>query len=147
MSARSRFKHPGKTLYGPSVQYADGKVAAGSPLEVDRILLEFEQSEADARRAFLCVFAHDLTVAVRAILADRPPSDADLDRVAEINEFLHQLTSCVNPSKEWSAHEEALLIRAIIETSFERDLDRWVGHALASAAGNTISPKETVAAK
>ena len=132
-----------EALYGPSVQYADGKIVAGPPLKVDQILVEFEQMQPDGRSEFLCIFAHDLTVAIRALLLDRPVSDADLDRAYKVNEFLHQLTSCVNPRYRWSARDEALLLRAIIESSFERQLDRWVCHALASAARNAIAAKES----
>jgi len=107
----------------------------------------FERLDADARQAFLCVFAHDLTVAIRALLLDRPVAEADLDRVWKINEFMHQLTSCANPQGHWSAHDSAVLVGDIIETSFRYDLDRWVGHALATAAGNLMGKKESAAAK
>jgi hypothetical protein len=93
------------------------------------------------------VFAHDLTVAIRALLLDRPVADADLDRVWKINEFMHQLTSCADPGGGWSAHDSAVLVGDIIETAFSYDLDRWVGHALATAAGSTIRKKESAAAK
>jgi hypothetical protein len=144
---KTRQNKAAKPLYGPTVQYADGTVVAGKPLDLEYILAAFEQFDADARRAFLSVFAHDLTVAIRALLLDRPVPEADLDRVYKINEFLHQLTSCVNPDRRWSAHDEAELIRAFIETSFAYDLDQWIGHALAVAAGNTIGTKNTEAAK
>jgi DNA-binding GntR family transcriptional regulator len=127
-----------KPLYGPTVEYADGTVVPGQPLDVEQILDTFERSDAEARRACLCIFAHDLTVAIRAIIFDRPVSDADLDRVQDINESLHQLTSCANPRKEWSAHDQALLLRAIVDSSFEHGLDRWIGHALALAAGSMM---------
>jgi hypothetical protein len=136
-----------KRLYGPTIQYADGTVVVGEPLDVEYILSAFERSDAEARSAFLCAFAHDLTVALRALLFDRPVSEADLDRVQDINECLHQLTSCVNPRKRWPAHDEALLIRAIIEDSFAHGLDKWIGHALATAAGSAISARKPVAAK
>ncbi len=136
-----------KILYGPTVQYADGTVEAGKPLDIEGILTGFERLETDARSAFLCVFAHDLTVAVRALLLDRPVAEADLDRVWKINEFMHQLTSCANPRGQWSARDAALLIRAIIDTSITRGLDRWIGHALAVAAGSTIRTENTAAAK
>lgn len=134
-------EEPAKRLYGPTIQYADGDVVLGQPLDVEEIISEFERSDAEARSAFLCAFAHDLTVAIRAILFDRPVSEADLDRVKEINESLHQLTSCVNPRKRWSAHDEASLLRAIIEGSFARCLDRWIGHALALAADTADAEK------
>jgi hypothetical protein len=136
-----------KELYGPTVQYADGTVVAGSPLDIESILTAFERLNAEARSAFLCVFAHDLTVAVRALLFDRPVPEADLDRVWKINEFMHQLTSCANPRGQWSARDGALLVRSIIDTSFERGLDRWIGHALAVASGNTVQTEKPVSAK
>jgi hypothetical protein len=136
-----------KRLYGPTVRYADGTVAKGSPLHTEEILSAFERLDADARHAFLCVFAHDLTVAVRALLLHRPVPEPDLDRVWKINEFMHQLTSCANPHGHWSAHDSAVLISDIIETSFGYDLDRWIGHALATAAGSTIGKEESAAAK
>ena len=144
---RTRQSKATKKLYGPTVQYADGTVVAGKPLDIEYILAAFERLDADARSAFLCVFAHDLTVAVRALLFDRPIPEADLDHVWKINEWMHQLTSCANPRGQWSAGDAGLLIRAIIDTSIERGLDRWIGHALAVAAGNTIRTENTVAAK
>ncbi len=144
---KTRQKTVPKRLCGPTVQHADGTVVAGKPLDVEHILTAFERLEADARSAFLCIFAHDLTVAVRALLLDRPIPEPDLDRLWKINEFMHQLTSCANPRGPWSAGDAALLIRAIIDTSFERGLDQWIGHALALAAGNTIDAKRSVAAK
>jgi len=144
---KSRERKAAKRLYGPTVQYADGTVVQGSPLHTEEILAAFERLDADARQTFLCVFAHDLTVAIRALLLDRPVAEADLDRVWKINEFMHQLTSCANPRGHWSAHDSAVLIGDIIATSFSYDLDRWIGHALATAAGSTIRKKESAAAK
>lgn len=140
-------RNAAKRLFGPTVQYADGTVIPGTPLDIEYILAAFERLDADARSAFLCVFAHDLTVAVRALLLDRPVPETDLDRAWKINEFMHQLTSCANPLGHWSARDAALLIRAIIDASFERGLDQWIGHALAVAAGNTIDEKKFVTAK
>ena len=136
-----------KQLYGPTVRYADGKVVRGQRLDIESIITAFERSDVETRSAFLCAFAHDLTVAIRALLFDRPVSEADLNRAQEVNESLHQLTSCVNPRKQWSAHDEALLLRAIIEASFAYGLDRWIGHALSTAAGSAIETKKPVAAK
>jgi hypothetical protein len=143
---KARREKAAKRLYGPTIQYSDGTLVPGEPLDVDRILAGFEQSGAEARRVFLCAFAHDLTVAIRALLFDRPVSDADLDRVQDLNESLHQLTSCANPQREWSAHDQALMIGAIIEGSFANGLDKWVGHALATASGTGFGASKTVAA-
>ena len=136
-----------RRLYGPTVRCTDGTVVKGSLLHTEEILAALERLDPDARRAFLCVFAHDLTVAIRALLLDRPVADADLDRVWKINEFIHQLTSCANPRGRWSAHDSAVLVGDIIETSFSYDLDRWVGHALATAAGNVIGENVPATAK
>jgi hypothetical protein len=136
-----------KRLYGPTIQYADGTVVKGTPLDVEKILAAFEQFDDEARRSFLCVFAHDLTVAMRALLLDRPVPEADLEHAWKINEIMHQLTSCANPRGPWSAHDSAVLIRDIIETSFADGLDRSIGHALAVASGSTIRKQESVAAK
>ena len=98
MKSRDKPREIEKRLYGPTVQYPDGKVVRGQPLDVDHIIAAFEQSDVEARTAFLCAFAHDLTVAIRAMLFDRPVSEADLDRVRDINESLHQLTQlCESP--------------------------------------------------
>ena len=144
---KSHGRKPARRLYGPTVQHADGTVVKGSPLHTEEILAAFEQLDPDARQAFLCVFAHDLTVAIRALLLDRPVAEADLDRVQKINEFMHQLSSCANPRGRWSAHDSTMLVGDIIETSFSYDLDRWVGHALAIAAGSVIEKKVSEAAK
>lgn len=136
-----------RKLYGPTIHYADGKVIPGQPIDVERILTQFEDLDADARSAFLCIIAHDLTVAIRSIVFDPPVTADALDRVKWINESLHQLTSCVNPQKRWSAHEEAMLIRGIIGSSFEHDFDGWIGRAVAAAAGSTIGTQKLANAK
>ena len=131
-------KNTARKLYGPTVQGADGKVARGRLVDVDQVLEQFEHLDEDARSAFLCTLTHDLTVAIRSIIFDPPVTEAGFDRVKAINESLHQLTSCVNPQKRWSARDEVLLIRGIIESSFEHGFDTWIGRALAVAAENAI---------
>jgi hypothetical protein len=98
------------------------------------------------RAAFLCVIAHDLTVDIRALLIDRPVSDADLKRVWQINEFLHQLTSCVNPRHRRSAEGDVDLLRVIVESACQHGLQAAIGRALANAAGS-MTQKSTMAAK
>jgi hypothetical protein len=68
-----------KRLFGPTVQYADGTVIPGEPLDIEHILTAFKRLDTDARSAFLCIFARDLTVAVRTFLLDRPVPDAHLE--------------------------------------------------------------------
>jgi hypothetical protein len=147
MNENSTPEDPARELYGPSVQYADGTVLIGQPLDINDILAAFERLEVELRSAFLCIFAHDLTVAIRAILSDAPLSEVDLDRVKQLNECLHQLTSCVNPLKRWPRRDQVLLLRTIIEDSFTYGLDRWIGPALALAAGNIIAAERPIVAK
>jgi hypothetical protein len=137
MNTNAAAEDTARKLYGPTVEYADGRVVPGQPVNVEHVLTQFEHLEADARSAFLCIVAHDLTVAIRSVVFEPPITEAGLDRVKWINEALHHLTSCVNPYKRWSAHDEAMLIRGIIENSFEHGFDRWVGRALAAAANAT----------
>jgi hypothetical protein len=146
MNTNAAAKDTARELYGPTVEYADGRVAPGQPVNVEQVLTQFEHLEADARSAFLCIIAHDLTVAIRSIVFDPPVTEADLERVKWINEALHLLTSCVNPYKRWSAHDEAMLIRGIIENSFEHGFEGWVGRAIA-AAGNSTATGQPVQAK
>jgi hypothetical protein len=147
MSKKSTAKDTARQLYGPTTQYADGKAVHGRPVDVEQILTQFEDLDADGRSAFLCIIAHDLTVAIRSIVFDPPVTEGGIERVKWINESLHRLTSSVNPHKRWSAHDEALLIRGIIENSFEHGFDGWIGRAVAVAAGNTIGIKKPAAAK
>ena len=134
------------SLYGPTVQYANGKVVPGRPVDINQIVTRFEHLDADGRSAFLCTIAHDLTVAIRSIVFDPPVTEAGIECVKWINESLHRLTSCVSPHKRWSARDEALLIRGIIENSFQHGFDRWVGRAVAVAAEKTIGTKKPVTA-
>jgi len=139
MSTRRIAKGAAKpVLRGPKVQYPDGRVVTPPPLDLERILADLERLEDSERVAFLCIIAHSLTVDIRALLLDRPVSDRDLDRVNHVNEFLHQLTSCVNPWQRRSASGDAGLVRAIIDTSYLYGLEAAAGRALATAAGNTI---------
>lgn len=135
---KARKQQPEGALHSPAIQDADGKVFPGKALDTKAILTEFEKSDDETRRAFMCVLGHDLTVAIRALLVDRPVPDADLDRVWTLNEYMHQLTSCANPRGKWSAHDEAELLRSIVESSFIYDLDKWLGPAIATAAGSTL---------
>ena len=147
MSPSSRKMGKKQELYGPTVQYSDGTVVSGLPLDAEHILAEFERLDADARSSFLCILAHDLTVAIRTVVYDPPITEAGLDRVKSINEALHQLTSCVNPRYRWSPHDEAMLIRDIIRDSFKHGFDWAVGRALAAASTSATNANKSVAAK
>jgi hypothetical protein len=87
------------------------------------------------RAEFLSAFAHSLTVDIRAALLDRPVADDDAARAYQVNEWLHQLTSCLNPRHRRSAKGEAELLNDIATDSIQHGLERAVGRAI--AAGNT----------
>src|ERR1700720_4108179 len=101
-----------RALRAPSIQYSDGRIETPPLLDVERILADLERLDVEERAAFLNIFAHDLTVQIRSVLIDRPLSEGDLDRVNRVNEYLHQLTSCVNPNKRWSVRDEVEIGRA-----------------------------------
>jgi hypothetical protein len=128
-------------LRGPSVQCSDGSIVTPPPLDLARILADLKRLDAQERAAFLSIFAHDLTVHIRSVLMDRPVAEADLDRVNRLNEYLHQLTSCVNPTKRWSVGDEVALVRALAESSYQYGLQAAVGSALAKAGGNAAARK------
>jgi hypothetical protein len=136
-----------RELYGATVQYPDGRVVTGERVDVANVLTAFEKLDADARSAFLCIIAHDLTVAIRSVVYDLPVTEAGLERVKWINEALHHLTSCINPYDRWSAYDEAQLLRGIIDDSFRHGFDGWIGSAIAAAAGNTIYTRKPATAK
>src|SRR3954451_10212334 len=123
-------------LRGSKTLYPDGRVVIPPPLDLEKILAGLKLLNERDRVAFLCVIAHDLTVDIRALLIDRPVSDEDLNRVWKINEFLHQLTSCVNPRHRRSAEGEVDLVRAIVESACQYGLQAAIGRALANAAGS-----------
>jgi hypothetical protein len=129
-------------LRGAPVQYSDGRMVTPPPLDVDQILAALEKSDDRVRSAFLCVLAHNLTVEIRAFLLDRPVSESDLDRVYQINESLHHLTSCVNPRHRRSAAGDVELVRAIVDSSYLYGLEAAVGRAFATAASNLARESE-----
>lgn len=149
MNTQNRAKEPAaKTLYGATVQYADGRVVAGRSLDLEDILEKFAQLELDRKGDFLCFFAHDLTVDIRGLLwVEGPVPETDIERVKWLNEYIHRLTSCVNARQRWSVSDMTLLVREIVESSFQHGLDRAIGVALYHAAGLAFKTKQSVAAK
>jgi hypothetical protein len=123
-------------LRGPRILYPDGTAITPPRINVDKVLKQLEQQSDVVRTAFLSVFAHSLTVDIRALLLDEPVPHADLERVRHINEFLHQLTSCANPRHRRSASGDIELVRAIIDTTFLYGIETAAGRALAAATGN-----------
>jgi hypothetical protein len=120
-------------------------VHPAATVDVERVLAQLEEMKEDERVAFMCILAHSLTVDIRAALLDRPVSEAAADRAYRVNEFLHQLTSCVNPRQRRSAQEDAALIRAIVESAGIYGLEAAIRRGLATAAGNASSGKKSVA--
>jgi hypothetical protein len=140
-SVRSADHPTRRRLPRPGIQYRDGKIVTPPPLDVQQALVKIERLDPQERAAFLCIFAHDLTVQIRSMLLDRPVSEVDLDRVFRINEYLHQLTNCVNPAKRWSLQDEVALVGTLIDSSYKYGLESVAGSALAKAAGNGASPQ------
>lgn len=105
-------------LRSATTQYASGKVVAPKPFDLEDVLAKYVRLPDETRRAFLSTFSHSLTVDMRAALLDRPISDADAARAWQINEWLHQLTSCFHPQSTRDAAAEAELIRDIATVSF-----------------------------
>jgi hypothetical protein len=125
-------------LRGAKVQYASGKVVAPKPFDLEDVLTKYVRLPDEARRVFLSVFSHSLTVDMRVALIERPIPDADAARAWQINEWLHQLTSCFSPRSTRDADAEAQLIRDIATESFQYGLEPAVGRAVATAAGEAI---------
>jgi hypothetical protein len=128
---------PKRPLRGATVQYKDGRTIKPTPLDVDQILADLEASDDEERRAFLCTLAHNLTIEIRLLLFDRPVSESDLDRAYQINESLHQLTSCVHPQHRRSAAGDVQLVHDIIDSSYLYRLESAIGRALSGTAGST----------
>ena len=127
-------------LRGPKVQYSSGKVMTPRPFDLDDVLAEFIRLPEEARASFLSILAHSFTVDMRATLLDRPVAGADVDRAWRLNEWLHQLTACLDPRHRRGAAGEAELIRDIAVEAFRSGLDAAVGRAVVTAAGNDIAP-------
>jgi hypothetical protein len=128
-------------------------VKAGSkpdPADVEAVLQRLEAAADDVRVTFLCILAHSLTVEIRAALLDRPVSDVAAEHAYRVNEWLHQLTSCVNPKQRRSAVGDAELVRSILGSAEIWGLQTAVRRGLATAAHNTIdtpsASRPTVAA-
>jgi len=133
-------------LRGSKTVYPDGRVITPPPLDVEKILEDLSRLNERDRAAFLSIIAHDFTVDIRALLIDRPVSDSDLDRVWEVNEILHQLTSCINPQNRRSADGDVDLVRGIIESACQNGLQAAIGRGLAHAANN-MTRQSVMAAK
>jgi hypothetical protein len=115
-------------------------------VDIERILTELESAPNDVRVTFLCILAHDLTVSIRAALLDRPVRDTDADRAYRVNEWLHQLTSCVNPVQRRSPVGDADLVRGIVESAAVWGLQSAVQHGIAIAAGNSLTHERKIVA-
>ncbi len=132
-------------LPGPRTQYANGDVVESPPIDLERILTDFlERSEA-GRAEFLSAFAHSLTVDIRAALFDRPVADDDAARAYQVNEWLHQLTSCLSPRNRRGAKGEAELLSDIAADSFRHGLERAVGRAITAANSAFVRARQSVA--
>lgn len=115
-------------------------------INLQNVLAELEAAANDVRVSFLCIFAHSLTVDIRSLLLDRPVSDTAADRIYRLNEYMHQLTSCVNPMQRRSAAGDAELVGDIAESAKLWGLQSSVKRALTTAARNTLALKKPITA-
>jgi hypothetical protein len=102
----------------------------------------------NARTAALSVLAHSLTVEIRALLLDSPFSDPVIDRVRQVNECLHHLTSRLNPFHERSPEHDVSLLSALAADAETHGLHSAMKRGLVIAVRNAIArARKPVAAK
>src|ERR1700694_1343086 len=91
-----------------------------------------------ARTGALAVLAHSLTVEIRALLVDPPFSDGVIDRVRQVNEILHHLTSRLNPNHERSSEHDLSLLSALAADAERRGLHSAMKRGLVIAVRNAL---------
>jgi len=134
-------------LPAPPVQYGDGKIVTSPAFNLEDVLADFLRLQERARSEFLSIFAHSLTVDMRAALLDRPVSEKDAEKAYQINEWLHQLTSSLNPTHSRGVAEEAGLIRDIAAESFRYGLEGGVGRAVMAGKSVIARSLETLVSR
>jgi len=142
MSAAVR-KRKNEPLRGPRIRYGDGAVTPYPDVDVDKILKILEEQSEAVRRSFLGKFAHSLTVDARALFLDLPAENADLEKAAHINAFLHQLTGSINTEQFYA--DTAGLVRAIVDASTLYDLESAAARALTAAASGMVMRRPNLA--
>lgn len=133
------------TLPAPRTQYANGDIVESPPIDLERVLTDFMSLSEPDRAEFLSAFAHSLTVDIRVALFDRPVADGDAARAYQVNEWLHQLTSCLNPRNRRGAKGEAELLGDIAVDAFRHGLERAVGRAITAANSAFARARQSVA--
>ncbi len=92
--------------------------------EFDAELEKFASLGAQARMAALAILAHDLTVGIRSAVLDLPSARA-VDRLHDLNEYLHQITGRIQSADERSGREEGELLRDIADEAAAKGM-KWV---------------------
>ncbi|HWD59600.1 MAG TPA: hypothetical protein VG308_15040 [Stellaceae bacterium] len=87
------------------------------------------------RRAALAVFAHHLTVEIRVAL-DEPMPHPGLDRIRQLNEFLHHLTSRLHPDERRSAEDDRSLLEAFSADAARVGVEKGLKRGLVIAVRN-----------
>jgi hypothetical protein len=84
------------------------------------------------RTTALAVLAHHLTVEVRIAL-DEPMPHPGLDRIRQLNEFLHHLTSRLDPEESRSADHDRSLLEAFAADAARVGLEKGLKRGLVIA--------------
>lgn len=91
----------------------------------------------EARRTTaLSVLAHHLTVELRIAL-DEPMPHPGLDRVRQLNEFLHHLTSRLDPDERRLANDDRALLEAFSADAARVGLEKGLKRGLVIAVRYT----------
>lgn len=96
----------------------------------------------DQRLHFYELFAHNLTVSIRAISSDESASDAEkVERIKRVNEIMHRVTSRVYVLRlgmhEWSEEDTRKMIEGYVAT--DKVTEREVAAAIKLSYGAATS--------
>jgi hypothetical protein len=133
-------------LPGQRVRYGNSEIVDAPSFDLEEVLGDFVHLGKNARAEFLSIFAHSLTVEIRVALHDRPVANHDAEQAYEVNEWLHQLTSCLSPASRRDAHGEAELLRNIAIDGLRHGLPRAVARAVTAAKNAIVRATQSAAA-
>jgi hypothetical protein len=114
--------------------------------EFDAELEKFSSLGSQARMAALAILAHDLTVGIRSAVLDLPSTEA-VERLRELNEYLHQISGRIYSADEHSGDDERTLLRDIAEDAAAKGMKWVIARRLAAAVryGSAHDRKQTTA--
>jgi hypothetical protein len=123
-----------------------GKMDDPGAWDIDTLVEAVGALDAARRTIALAVLAHHLTVEVR-VAVDEPMPHPGLDRVRQLNEFLHHLTSRLDPEESRSAADDKSLLEAFAADAARVGLEKGLKRGLVIAVRNArAKAKRPVAA-